>query len=108
MREIGRQIDFEPMVIPGSLERDDFRTAIDVALNEVAAQRLSGGERALEINQTVATKLFQVCAFQGFLKQIERQLFFAARTNRQATTIHRHAVPDASISGKLRRCDLEL
>jgi len=79
-----------------------------VSLHEVTAHRRPGHQRALEIYQTIAAKLFQVCAIEGFLEKIERQLVFALRADGQATTIYCHAVANGRLDGQSWRCNLKL
>lgn len=49
--EIRREFDFEAVVGPDGAPVEDGRCAIDVALDEVAAEAAGGGEGALEIYQ---------------------------------------------------------
>ncbi len=80
--EVRRQFDLKPMIGPASFERNDFRAAINVPLNEVAAQWRAGNKRAFEIYQTLAPKLFQVGAVQRFFEKIERELVLALSADR--------------------------
>ena len=66
MREVRRQIDFETIILARPLERNHFRSAIDMSLNKVAAQRRARDERALQVYRTVATQLFQICSVERF------------------------------------------
>src|SRR5207248_7136920 len=67
-----------------------------------------GDQRALEIYQTIAAKLFQVGAVEGFLEKIERQLAFPLGADGQAATIYRHAVAKDRLGGQSWRGNLKL
>ena len=108
MREVSRQIYFEPIIVSGALERNDFRAAIDVTLDKMAAQRRAGSERSLEIYRTVAAELFQICAVERFFKKIECQLIITLSADGESATVHGNAVPDRSCRRELRPAQLQL
>ena len=108
VREVGGQVDFEPMVVPGSLERNRLAGAVDVSLDEMSVQTRVGPQRPFEIDRAVAAQRFQICPVERFLEQIECELVVASGGNCEAATVHCDAVTNVDPGRKPRRCDLQL
>jgi hypothetical protein len=108
MGEVGRQIHLESIIFSGPLKGNNFGTAINVTLDEMAPDRRAGGKRSLEIYRTIASQLFQIGSVESFFEKIEGQLLVAVSADGQTTTIHRYAVADRSLRRELWRGQLQL
>ena len=102
------QFDLQSEICAFRIEGNDVRDAINVALYEMSSEATVSAQRALEIYRAVAPQLFEIRASDCFLKQLEGQPIAAARTQRQAATIHGDALPGADVLGGFRRGDLQL
>src|SRR6266850_1411079 len=90
------------------LQRYNTRGAVHVALHKVAAEIPIRRNGALEINAAFLAQGPQVCPVEGFLEQVETELFAAMGHDRQAATIDRDAVAHLDFPCNARRDDLEL
>ena len=66
--EVGRQLDFKPVILTHRLEGENARGAIDVALDKMAAQSRVRRECPLEIYRSSPTQMTQICAVERFLQ----------------------------------------
>ena len=88
--------------------RLDGRGAVHVSLHKMPAETPAGHQRQLEINAALAARGFQIRPVESFLQEIERQFIVAAGSDREAATIHGHAVANLHFSRESRGRDLQL
>jgi len=106
LRELARQFDFHSEVCAFRVECNNGRDAINVALNEMSAEATVSAQSPLQVYGAVALHFFEIRASDCLFKQIEGQPIAAARTQRQAATIHGNALPRSDAFGSFRRSDL--
>ena len=91
------------MVRADFFQRHNARSAIHVALHEMAAETPVGREGALEIDAAFPAQGLQVCAVKSLFEQIEVKLFAVMGRDRQAAAIDRDAVADCDFLRDTRR-----
>lgn len=74
----------------------------------MTAERGARSEGALKVDVAPGPQVFQICPGECFGEKIEGERAFQNGSNREATTVDRHAVPDPAFHGKSRSGDLEL
>jgi hypothetical protein len=84
------------------LEGTHGAAAVDVSLDEVAAEPCVGRKRALEVHSCARRKVAEIRARETFREQIEAQRVVGAIHDGQAAAIDRDAVTDARIAASQR------
>lgn len=108
MSKFAGQSDLETVITAALIESKNGAGAIDMSLHEVAAQEVTSGERLLEVHERIAAEMFEIGALEGFLEQIESELFGAVTGDGKATSIYSDAIAGAGTLGNSRGIDLEL
>src|SRR5439155_21194356 len=105
--DLGRNMEQEPCPVAVRLERADAPDAVDVALDVVAAERLAGSQRGLEVDLDALAELRKGCARERLRDSLEGELTVVSADRRQATTGDRDGITEARLGSGLRRGDPE-
>src|ERR1043166_1338907 len=92
MRELRRQLHFDTEISALISHADNWRDAINVALNEMAADSIARSKCPFQIYPAVASGIFQICSVQRFLQQIKRELLAAMGAQCEAAAVRGDAV----------------
>jgi hypothetical protein len=105
--DVGRGVDPHAPPITLGLAAADAADAVDVPLDEVAAQGLTRAEGSLEVDAVAALESRERGALERLGHELERDPAVRDLDRRQAAAVHRDRVADREPDGRRGRLDLE-